>query len=100
MTERGASERPISTEVTGSRGKTTLRALRLRALLGLRDSLFYFDEARNATGDLLGITFYGSGWGHGVGMCQVGAYGMAMDGAGYQDILKAYYTGIDIETKY
>jgi stage II sporulation protein D len=98
--QRGASERPISTEVTGSRGKATLRALRLRSLLGLRDSLVYFDEARNAAGDLLGITFYGSGWGHGVGMCQVGAYGMAMDGAGYQDILKAYYTGIDLETMY
>jgi peptidoglycan hydrolase-like amidase len=98
--ERGVSERPVSTEVTGSRGKTTLRALRLRALLGLRDSLFYFDEERNADGDLLGITFYGSGWGHGVGMCQVGAYGMAMDGAGYQDILKTYYTGIDLETMY
>jgi stage II sporulation protein D len=98
--QRGASERPVSTEVTGSRGKTTLRALRLRALLGLRDSLVYFDEERNANGDLLGITFYGSGWGHGVGMCQVGAYGMAMDGAGYQDILKTYYTGIDLETRY
>jgi stage II sporulation protein D len=98
--ERGASERPVSTEVTGSRAKTSLRALRLRALLGLRDSLFYFDEERNANGDLLGITFYGSGWGHGVGMCQVGAYGMAMDGAGYQDILKRYYTGIDLETMY
>ena len=100
VTQRGASERPVSTEVTGSRGKATLRALRLRSLLGLRDSLVYFDEARNAAGDLLGITFYGSGWGHGVGMCQVGAYGMAMDGAGYQDILKAYYTGIDLETMY
>jgi peptidoglycan hydrolase-like amidase len=33
-------------------------------------------------------------------MCQVGAYGMAMDGAGYQDILKTYYTGIDLETMY
>jgi peptidoglycan hydrolase-like amidase len=100
VTQRGASERPVSTEVTGSRGKTTLRALRLRALLGLRDSLFYFDEERNANGDLLGITFYGSGWGHGVGMCQVGAYGMAMDGAGYQEILKKYYTGIDVESMY
>ena len=27
------------------------------------------------------MTFYGRGWGHGVGMCQVGAYGMALDGA-------------------
>jgi peptidoglycan hydrolase-like amidase len=98
--ERGPSERPVSTEVKGALGKATLRALRLRTLLGLRDSLFYFDEERNAQGDLLGITFYGTGWGHGVGMCQVGAFGMAMDGARYDEILKTYYTGIDLKKLY
>jgi stage II sporulation protein D len=92
--ERGPSERPLTTEVTGARGKATVRALQLRTLLGLRDSLFYFDEERNANGDLLGMTVFGSGWGHGVGMCQVGAYGMAMQGATYDEILKKYYTGI------
>jgi len=94
--ERGASERPISTEIVGTRGRTTVRALRLRTLLALRDSMFYFDEERNAQGDLIGMTFYGTGWGHGVGMCQVGAFGMAMDGATYEQILKTYYTGIDL----
>ena len=94
--ERGPSERPVRTEVTGSRGKTELRALRLRSLLGLRDSLFHFDEERNAKGQLIGMTFYGSGWGHGVGMCQVGAYGMALDGATHQEILKKYYTGVEL----
>lgn len=94
--ERGPSERPLRTEVTGARGKVEIRALRLRSLLGLRDSLFYFDEERNAKGDMIGMTFYGSGSGHGVGMCQVGAYGMALDGANYQEILKKYYTGIEI----
>jgi stage II sporulation protein D len=98
--ERGLSERPVSTEITGSLGKTTVRALRLRTLLGLRDSMFYFDEERNSRGDLIGMTFYGTGWGHGVGMCQVGAFGMAMDGAKYDEILKAYYTGIDLRKTY
>lgn len=98
--ERGASERPVSTEITGSRGKTVVRALRLRTLLGLRDSLFYFDEERNAKGDLIGMSFYGQGWGHGVGMCQVGAYGMALDGATYDQILKKYYTGIELKKSY
>jgi SpoIID/LytB domain protein len=98
--ERGPSERPITTEVRGTAGKTSLRALRLRALLGLRDSLFYFDEERNARGDLLGMTFYGTGWGHGVGLCQVGSFGMAMDGALYDEILKTYYTGIDLKKMY
>jgi stage II sporulation protein D len=98
--QRGPSERPISTEVTGTLGRATVRALRIRTLLGLRDSMFYFDEERNAQGVLIGMTFYGSGWGHGVGMCQVGAFGMAMDGASYEEILKTYYTGIEVRKTY
>lgn len=98
--ERGPSERPINTEVIGSSGRRTLRPLRLRALLGLRDSLFYFDIERNSTGNVLGITFYGRGWGHGVGMCQVGAFGMAHDGATHEEILKKYYKGIDLKKLY
>lgn len=98
--ERGPSGRLINTEIVGSTGSTVVGALRLRSLLGLRDSLFYFDHQRNARGELLGMTFYGSGWGHGVGMCQVGAYGMALDGASYEEILKKYYTGIELEKLY
>lgn len=41
-------------------------------------------------------TFNGSGWGHSVGMSQWGAYGMARQGFGYEDILKFYFTGIEI----
>src|SRR5262252_11244511 len=95
--ERGPSERPVTTEITGSLRKANVRALNLRTMLGLRDSLFYFDEERNAKGELIGMSFYGQGWGHGVGMCQVGAYGMALDGAMYDQILKKYYTGIELK---
>ncbi|MFV0441615.1 MAG: SpoIID/LytB domain-containing protein [Lachnospirales bacterium] len=38
----------------------------------------------------------GSGWGHGVGMSQYGAKGMAEAGYNYEEILKHYYTGVDI----
>jgi stage II sporulation protein D len=98
--DRGPSERPIMTEIAGANARRTVRALRLRTLLGLRDSLFSFDIERNAQGDVLGIMFYGRGWGHGVGMCQVGAYGMALDGATYEEILKKYYKGIDLKKLY
>jgi stage II sporulation protein D len=97
---RGESGRPIATEITGTRGVATVRALRLRSLLALRDSLVTFDEERNATGSLLGVMFYGQGWGHGVGMCQVGAYGMAMAGATHEQILTKYYTGIALTKTY
>ena len=40
-----------------------------------------------------GFTITGAGWGHGLGMSQYGAYGMALDGATYDDIIKHYYTG-------
>ena len=48
----------------------------------------------------LTFVFSGSGNGHGVGMSQWGAYGMAVQGSGYQDILKYYYQGINIIKKY
>jgi stage II sporulation protein D len=100
VVERGQSERPVTTDIIGSTGRRAVRALRLRTLLGLRDSLFSFDIERNARGAVLGMTFYGRGWGHGVGMCQVGAYGMALDGATYEEILTKYYKGIELKKLY
>ena len=41
-------------------------------------------------------TFSGAGWGHSVGMSQWGAYAMAKQGFSYEDILKFYFTGIEI----
>ncbi len=45
------------------------------------------------------VTFTGGGFGHGLGMSQYGAYGMASGGAAAGEILRHYYTGIDIETR-
>jgi stage II sporulation protein D len=44
--------------------------------------------------------FIGRGWGHGVGMCQVGAYGLAKQGWTSEQILKAYYSGIELTRMY
>ena len=38
----------------------------------------------------------GGGWGHGIGMSQYGAYGMARNGSSYRDILTHYYTGTEV----
>jgi len=43
-----------------------------------------------------GLTARGGGAGHGIGMCQFGARGMALGGADYRAILKHYYSGIEI----
>ena len=44
-----------------------------------------------------GLKLEGRGYGHGGGMCQEGAKGMALDGKKYKDILKRYYPGSDIK---
>lgn len=43
------------------------------------------------------LRFEGLGWGHGVGLCQEGAYGMARSGRGFADILKHYYPGCVVQ---
>lgn len=43
------------------------------------------------------IHFYGRGWGHGTGMTQWGAHGLAKLGRDYKDILRHYYTGVTVE---
>lgn len=53
------------------------------------------EEPSQAT-NAVSYTFTGSGWGHSVGMSQWGAYGMAQQGFDYEEILKFYFTGIQI----
>jgi len=54
------------------------------------------NETRDGSGNLTGITVWGGGWGHNVGMSQYGAQGRARAGQSFLQILKAYYTGIDV----
>ncbi|HXJ62515.1 MAG TPA: SpoIID/LytB domain-containing protein, partial [Actinomycetota bacterium] len=49
--------------------------------------------AAKGSGD---ITFYGSGWGHGVGMSQYGSQGLALHGWTYTDILRRYYSNTTV----
>jgi len=44
------------------------------------------------------VVLQGAGWGHGVGLCQMGALGMALDGIHYNDILMHYYPGTKLTT--
>jgi stage II sporulation protein D len=43
------------------------------------------------------ISLKGSGFGHGIGMCQVGAINRAKEGQKFDEILKAYYSGVSVE---
>jgi stage II sporulation protein D len=46
------------------------------------------------------LTVHGGGWGHGIGMCQVGALGRARAGQRYDEILRTYYTNTEIQKLY
>ena len=52
-----------------------------------------------AAGAAADVVFDGSGWGHGVGMSQYGAYGMAVVGGhGFEDVIEHYYTGSSVQS--
>src|SRR5207247_9568959 len=95
-TRRGVPGRVVEVKITGSRGSYYIRGFKIRTALGVRENLFTLDRTLGPDGDVESFIFSGKGWGHGVGLCQVGAYGMALRGKTYEDILHHYYTGVDL----
>ena len=87
--ERGVSGRARSVRVSGAtRAEVIHGELRIRQTFGnLRSSLFVVEMQAGAA------TFRGAGFGHGVGMCQTGAMGMAETGKSYREVLRHYYPG-------
>ena len=71
-------------------GNTNIAATKLRSCLGLRST--FFDVVVN--GD--SVTFNVIGYGHGVGMSQTGADSLAKQGYSAEDIVKHFYTGVEI----
>jgi stage II sporulation protein D len=97
---RGKSRRAVDLEVLGTGGVSHVRGGRIRSALGLREQLFVIERKYDDNGRVTGFAFLGRGWGHGVGMCQVGAYGLARQGFSHEQILKAYYAGIELTRMY
>jgi stage II sporulation protein D len=92
----GVSGRVVELAVAGTDSELLLRGLKVRWGLGLRENLFVIDRERRPNGDVARFVFTGKGWGHGVGLCQVGAFGMAQSGATFEQILAHYYPGISL----
>ena len=95
----GASQRVIELSVIGRESQVLVTGLKIRQVLNLRDNLFVIDRETDEEGQLTHFLFSGKGWGHGVGLCQVGAFRMAQKGATYEEILKKYYRGIKIDKR-
>ncbi|MCK4759321.1 MAG: SpoIID/LytB domain-containing protein [Candidatus Aminicenantes bacterium] len=98
--KRGASKRAVEVLITGKETQVIVKGLRIRRVLGLNETLFVIEREYDKDGSITHFTFFGKGLGHGVGLCQVGAFGMALAGADYKQILKKYYHGIKITKSY
>ncbi len=66
----------------------------------LNSSKFDVRVVRNASGTVTEVVADGGGWGHGIGMCQVGARNRALAGQDYRQILLTYYVGAEIQDLY
>jgi len=98
---RSSSGRIQKLEIRGSKGTAVAQGdLTIRRLLGgLRSSLFVVDVV-GAKASPTTFRFRGAGFGHGVGMCQVGAIGMAEAGKSHADILEHYFRGTHLHRLY
>ena len=99
--ERGASGRIVKLKIIGSKATRVVgKELEIRRWLSeshLYSSAFVVDKVRGEQGDV-DFVLKGAGWGHGVGLCQIGAAVMGEKGYTGEQILSFYYPGATLET--
>jgi SpoIID/LytB domain protein len=102
--ERAASGRLVKLRIVGERETLVIgKELEIRRALSpshLYSSAFVIETAGNGSGASEQFTLIGAGWGHGVGLCQIGAALMAERGYGFEQILEHYYRGSHLQTIY
>ena len=92
---RGASGRIDSLKIVGTK-HTEVIGKELKIRLWLSKSCLYsswFEVEKSIQNSVVSFQLSGHGWGHGAGLCQIGAAVMASEGIKYQDILAYYYVG-------
>ena len=102
--ERGKSGRIIKLKIVGTNQTLTIgKELEIRHALSenhLFSSAFVVDKGETVDGIPQSFRLTGAGWGHGVGLCQIGAAVMGEEGYKYDEILLHYYKGAEIKTFY
>jgi len=106
--QRGNSGRIVVLKFITDKGEFEVKGDAIRRVMGFKSkwgaiqSLYStrFKIYKKEENGEIKWTAEGSGWGHGVGMCQFGALGLAKKGASYEQILKKYYQGIEIVDYY
>ena len=100
--ERGASGRIIRLRINGSKRSMIIgKELEIRKTLSethLYSSAFVVEK--RGLKKQPDFVLHGAGWGHGVGLCQIGAAVMGEKGFGYKDILLHYYPGAEVVNGY
>jgi len=98
VTARTPAGRVVGLAAEGRSGtRREWQGFEIRRLLDLPENLFTMHALQRDDGTRI-VRFLGRGWGHGVGMCQHGAYGLARSGMTYDRILAHYYPGTVLET--
>jgi stage II sporulation protein D len=100
VAKQGFSRRAVDLEIVTTNGTFHLKGGKIRSALRLKEQLFVINKRYDSNGRATSYSFTGRGWGHGVGMCQYGAYGLGKMGVKYDAILKHYYTGIELTRAY
>jgi stage II sporulation protein D len=96
VNRRSRSGRVVGLVAVGAGGVTTeWTGFEIRRVLELPETLFAMHLRTGPDGEKM-VHFLGRGWGHGIGLCQNGAYGLARAGMTFDRILGHYYTGIEI----
>lgn len=103
--KRGESGRIVKLKITGERGAVTIgKELEIRRALSrshLYSSAFVVETEKDEATGLAGrFRLRGAGWGHGVGLCQIGAAVMADLGRDHAEILAHYFRGAALKTLY
>ncbi|MCB2210674.1 SpoIID/LytB domain-containing protein [bacterium] len=99
--KRGVSGRIVELELLGSHRNHIIHGeLNIRRALSesaLYSSCFVVDMVMGDMGEPVELTLIGAGFGHGVGLDQTATGAMAADGMSYDEILKRFYTGAEID---
>lgn len=102
--QRGFSSRIIKLKIVGTKKTLTIgKELEIRRTLSethLYSSAFYVEKFGDLDGVPEKFLLYGAGWGHGVGLCQIGSAVMAEQGYQFDEILIHYFKGAKLKKIY
>lgn len=102
--KRGISGRLLEIELLGSKKNMKIKGDQpIRQTLSeslLKSSCFIIEIEMGDDGIPISFSFVGAGSGHGIGLCQIGAIAMALQGKNYEDILHHYYQDVQLRKIY